>query len=569
MHFKLNPLLFRIALSCLVDADHGDTASNYGQMVSNQGPVLWPNERLALLNAHIEFLTKTNTGSRTALRRQVYEACRDADSQPGMYACDSPVGTGKTTAVMAHLLHVAAEKNLRRIFVVLPFTNIIDQSVETYRRALVGLGERAEDVVGAHHHKAEFEDAESRQFTFLWHSPIVVTTAVQFFETLASNRPASLRKLHQLPGSAIFIDEAHAALPAHLWPQGWRWLQELESQWGCHIVLGSGSLSRFWELEEFSNPPAIIPELVSSTIRDAASNYEGHRVQYQSKPDVLGLEELITWVQSLEGPRLLIVNTVQSAAVIASEIAKKFGQRTVEHLSTALCPRDRKRMLDRVKSRLDDEKDIHWTLVATSCIEAGVDLSFRTGIRERCSLNSLIQIGGRVNRSGKHKKANVWDICLRHGGLLRSHPAFDTSSRVLGGFIEHNYLKPEYCTEAMRNEVRSDGMRRISKEIVLAEQNLQFPLVAEKFHVIDSDTVTAIVDEELIKRLEEKEKVDMNLIQAMSVQIWGYQKGELALRPISGLPGMYGWSLLYDSFLGYMAGVLQVEAFKIQGGSVV
>jgi CRISPR-associated endonuclease/helicase Cas3 len=121
----------------------------------------------------------------------------------------------------------------------------------------------------------------------------------------------------------------------------------------------------------------------------------------------------------------------------------------------------------------------------------------------------------------------------------------------------------------MRNEVRSDGMRRISKEIVLAEQNLQFPLVAEKFHVIDSDTVTAIVDEELIKRLEEKEKVDMNLIQAMSVQIWGYQKGELALRPISGLPGMYGWSLLYDSFLGYMAGVLQVEAFKIQGGSVV
>jgi CRISPR-associated endonuclease/helicase Cas3 len=372
-----------------------------------------------------------------------------------------------------------------------------------------------------------------------------------------------------LPGSAIFIDEANAALPAHLWPQGWRWLQELESQWGCHIVLGSGSLSRFWELEEFSNPPVLIPELINSTIRDAASNYEGHRVQYKSKPDVLSLEELITWVQSLEGPRLLIVNTVQSAAVIASEIAEKFGQGTVEHLSTALCPRDRKRTLERIKSRLDDEKDIDWILVATSCVEAGIDLSFKTGIRERCSLNSLIQIGGRVNRSGKHKNADVWDIRLRHDGLLRSHPAFDTSARVLGSLIDRDRLGPKYCTEAMQNEIRSAGMRRISKEIIIAEQNLQFPVVEEKFHVIDSDTVTAIIDEELIKQLEEKEKVDMNLIQAMSVQIWGYRKEELALRPISGFPGMYGWSLLYDSFLGYMAGVLQVEAFKIKGGSVV
>lgn len=562
-------MLFRIALSCLVDADHEDTARNYRQAIPYHGPKLRPADRLNLLNAHIEFLSKARMDDRTALRTQVYEACRDADPQPSMYACDSPAGSGKTTAVMAHLLRAAGEKGLRRIFVVLPFTNIIDQSVETYRRALVALGERAEDVVGAHHHRAEFEDIESRQFTFLWHSPIVVTTAVQFFETLASDHPASLRKLHQLPGSAIFIDEAHAALPARLWPQAWRWLRKLQSDWGCHIILGSGSLSRFWELEEFSDPPASIPELVSSETRVAASKYESNRVQYHSRYDVLGLEELVNWVRDMKGPRLLIVNTVQSGAAIAAEIARKFGKKFVEHLSTALCPRDRKNTLERVRSRLQNEHDHDWILVATSCVEAGVDLSFRTGIRERCSLNSLVQIGGRVNRGGEHGDSGVWDFRLRHEGLLRSHPAFDASARVLGDLIERHRVGPQYCTEAMRNEIRSDGLGLISKKIVDAEKNLKFPFVANEFNVIDSKTVTAIIDEELVRRLEDREKVDRNLIQAMSVQIWGYRKEELALRPIAGFPGMYGWSLLYNDFLGYMAGVLQVEAHKQQGGSFV
>jgi CRISPR-associated endonuclease/helicase Cas3 len=382
----------RFALSCLVDADHSDTARHYGQVASNQAPVLRAADRLELLDAHIRFLAKFKGDERTTLRNEVYKACRDAPTEPSMYACDSPVGTGKTTAVMAHLLRVAAEKGLRRIFVVLPFTNIIDQSVEVYRRALVGIGERPEDIVAAHHHRAEFKNMESRQFAFLWEAPIVVTTAVQFFETLASNHPATLRKLHQVSGSAVFIDEAHAALPSHLWPQAWRWLRELESNWGCHFVLGSGSLNHFWELEEFSDPPVSIPELVSAETRSRALKYEGDRVEYRTRADVVGLDGLMQWVENLEGPRLLIANTVQSAAVIAAEIAQRFGRDYVEHLSTSLCPQDRKATLDQVKARLQNGLDSNWTLVATSCVEAGVDLSFRTAMRERCSLNSLIQI---------------------------------------------------------------------------------------------------------------------------------------------------------------------------------
>jgi CRISPR-associated endonuclease/helicase Cas3 len=274
----LPTLLFRIALSCLVDADHYDSARHNGNVFLRQEPPLCPDVRLRLLDQYVRNLEKQAHDERDLLRSEVYKTCRNADPSPGLYSCDSPVGTGKTTAVMAHLLQAAKAKGLRRILVVLPFTNIIDQSVEVYRGALVDFTERQEDVVAAHHHKAEFEDLESRHLSFLWKAPIVVVTAVQFFETLASNRPGSLRKLHELPGSAIFIDEAHAALPAYLWPQAWTWLRELESEWGCHFVLGSGSLNRFWELEEFSKERLSIPGLVQPDVRDKAIRYEERRI---------------------------------------------------------------------------------------------------------------------------------------------------------------------------------------------------------------------------------------------------------------------------------------------------
>jgi CRISPR-associated endonuclease/helicase Cas3 len=569
MAAKLKPLLVRIALSCLVDADHYDTARNYRQLVDCRAPQLRAIERLQFLDSYVECLAELGSNESTALRTQVYEACKNADTLPGMYACDSPVGTGKTTAIMSHLLRVAQARGLRRIFVVLPFTNIIDQSVDVYRTALVGVGENPENVIAAHHHRADFEDENTRQLAFLWEAPIVVTTAVQFFETLASNRPAALRKLHQVPGSAVFIDEAHAALPVHLWPQAWQWLRELESEWGCHFVLGSGSLGRFWELEEFSDPPSTVPELVKTETRALASEYETTRVRYKTHPDLLDVEELISSLKALEGPRLLIVNTVQSAAVLASAIADNSGRESVEHISTSLCPRDRRLTLGQVKARLQDRTDSDWTLVGTSCIEAGVDLSFRNGMRERCSLSSLIQVGGRVNRANEDADAEVWDFRLRHDGLLRGHPTFDTSARVLGELFQRGLVGSQHCTEAMRNEIRSSGIKAISNEIVKAERNLQFPTVAEKFNVIDSHTVTVIVEPDLVERLLKREKVAPRIMQELSVQIWGYRKSEFGLKAIDGFPELYHWPLLYDRFLGYMAGVIQLERIKRYGGTIV
>jgi CRISPR-associated endonuclease/helicase Cas3 len=557
------PLVIRMALSCLVDADHTDTARHYNNIVPEGEIALFPTKRLELLDHYVEELGKEveeEKQERFFLRQEVYQSSRNAlPSSCGMMACDSPVGTGKTTAVMAHLLNVAKEKKLRRIFVVLPFTNIIDQSVGVYREALVRTGENQEKVVAAHHHRAEFEDPETRVFSFLWNAPITVTTAVQFFETLASNQPAPLRKLHQVAGSAIFLDEAHAALPAHLWPQTWKWLRELVDDWGCYIVLASGSLTRFWELPEFSTPPVTLPELVSKSTRNKAIINETDRVSYKRRDNPFDLDGICDWIRKLPGPRLLILNTVHSAAAVAKRLKEEYGRDRVEHISTALAPIHRSPIIRRVKERLFNPNDIDWTLVATSCVEAGIDFSFRTASREYCSLVSTIQTAGRINRSGEFGTSDLWIFKIIPGDMLKIHPSFKLSATILEALFNEGKVFPEYCKEAMKREVRQRNQSNSEDDpIVIADRNKDFPEVEKKFKVIDQNTVTAIIDQELCKRIERREKISPSELQHKSVNIYGYLKEKYALLPLNGFEGLYMWMLDYDDFLGYMAGVLRM-----------
>lgn len=559
------PLFMRMALSCLVDADHTDTARNYNNVVPEGEILLYPDKRLILLDKYVAGLPKKASDDieRNKLRQAIYDSCRNAaSSDRGFITCDSPVGTGKTTAVMAHLLNVAKTKKLRRIFVVLPFTNIIDQSVDIYRN-LVLSGENPEKAVAAHHHKAEFEDISSRVFSFLWNAPITVTTAVQFFETLASNHPASLRKLHQLAGSAIFIDEAHAALPAPLWAQALKWLKELVEDWGCYVVLASGSLNRFWELEEFSKPPLKnIPELVDDSVRKTALESETIRINYVKKPKRLNAGEICDWIKELKGPRLIILNTVHSAASVAKTLFESYDKRLgfVEHLSTALAPIHRKAILERVKQRLETPDDNDWTLVATSCVEAGIDFSFRTASREYCSLVSTIQTAGRINRSGEYGESDLWNFQIVPGDSLKEHPSFATSARILKQFFDEGKVAPIYCTEAMKREVRErNQLNADSDPVVIAERNRDFPSVKDQFRVIPANTVTAIIDREMCERIERHEKVDFTELQQKSVSIYSNNIKKFALRPLRGFNDLYSWSLAYDQdFLGYMAGVLKI-----------
>lgn len=281
-----DPSMFmRMLLSCLADADHTNTAQHYGQYPADEQIVgLRAEERLAQLDACIETLRVDSASTtRNELRNQMYRECRDTSMTSWISSCDSPVGSGKTTAVMAHLLRQAQQRGLRRVFVVLPFTNIIRQSVETYRKMLVLPGENPEEVVAELHHRADFESEDARHLTALWRAPIIVTTAVAFFETISSNSTATLRRLHELPGSAIFVDESHAALPAHLLPIAWRWIRLLSNEWSCYWVLASGSLSRFWTVRDIVGDEIDtgVAEIVSDKTRCKLSSYEINRLSYR------------------------------------------------------------------------------------------------------------------------------------------------------------------------------------------------------------------------------------------------------------------------------------------------
>jgi CRISPR-associated endonuclease/helicase Cas3 len=371
-----------------------------------------------------------------------------------------------------------------------------------------------------------------------------------------------LRKFHQVAGSGVFIDECHAALPAHLWPQAWKWIKELITEWGCHCVLGSGSLTRFWELPDFVLPTEVLPDIISEPIRTSARSAEELRICYRTRPDELNLSTLVTWVTTHPGPRLLILNTVQSAAVVATAMKDRYGQERVEHLSTALTPHDRAETLRRIKSRLDSKSsDLDWTLVATSCVEAGVDLSFRTCFRERCSLVSLIQIGGRGNRSNEFPQIEVWDFQLTHSEDLREHPAFKTSARILGELFQEDHVAPDHCKEAMRREIRQEGMSHAAEVIERSERSQDFPTVESDFKVIDRNTVTALVSKELQDRLGQGAGVSVTELQQHSVQIWSTRRIECGLRESLRYPGLMFWELGYDEFVGYMKGVLELSAF--------
>ena len=595
----------RLALSCLVDGDHSDTAQHYNAERELDGPPLRAAERLQALDRYVEALEggasvkslqSQAEKERFQLRRSIYQACRDAQLAPDdrTIACDSPVGTGKTTAVMAHLLQVARERGLRRVFVILPFTNIIDQSVDVYRKALVLPGEDPESVVAAHHHRVEFDGEQwrdLRQLAQRWEAPIVVTTAVQFFESLASNRTATLRKLHQVPGSAVFVDEAHAAMPAPLWPQHWRWLQELCDDWNCHLVLASGSLPRFWDLEDFvpGEHHRPVPQLVSGELTNRAEKFEGRRVHLKSYDSPLSLEKLADLILEKEtpGPRLVILNTVQSAAVLAKFLWDRFypnhewageGDSRVEHLSTAICPAHRATIVSRIRQRLGDRDDKDWTLVATSCVEAGLDFSFRTAFRERCSLTSLLQIAGRVNRGGEYTQAEVWDFRHDESGFLSLHPQFKNSRKVLAEmFVEHGeHLGPQNCTEALRREVNAGlgEIENVARQIIELEKSADYPEVAKLCRIIAEDTRTILVSQELIERFQSsdpKKFPSPREVQRYSVQVWQNKLKEVPLtRPLGLDDNLVGIQPnCYDEFLGYMKGLLSLLEAQHYGGIIL
>ncbi len=557
-------LPLRLALSCLVDADHTDSAfADNGWSPPDPPAPRWE-ERLAALDAYVGRL-QSEPGERNTDRADFYKACRDRTPDAAMIACEGPVGIGKTTAVTAYLIRRAIQTKARRLFVVAPYTAILSQTAGTLRKALVLDDERdmADAVVAEHHHRADFSDIASRDLATLWSAPIILTTAVQFFETLASNLPAALRKLHALPGSVIFLDEAHAALPTDLWPQNWLWLKSLAEEWSCSFVFASGSLARFWENPDIADKAVMrLPDIAPTPLAQRLTIAERRRVQYRPLGRLDGPGGIAAAVLGVPGPRLLILNTVQSAAVMARDL-RGTGQ-PVMHISTALCPDHRSLVLERIIKRLDSKEE-DWTLVATSLVEAGIDLSFRNAFRESFSTASLIQVGGRVNRhSEEPTPGTVYDFFFDPGPLLNCHPAAVAPRDILHEFFRDgrfskNFDAAKLVTEAMARELRKIGENAEQNALRKAESENDYPKVADRGRVIDTDTQLVVVDQRLRDRLANRERVDSRDLLGGSVQMWKHIVQKFGVECIAERKDVFWWPHDYEStFLGYMSGVLPI-----------
>jgi CRISPR-associated endonuclease/helicase Cas3 len=570
-------LTMRLALSCLVDADHADTAwFDTGFVPPEPLPTQWQ-ERLEQLDAYVASLPSSGDPNRDRHRSEFYATCREAATDVPMIACEAPVGLGKTTAITAHLLQRAIQYNLRHLIIIAPFTNIISQTVRVLRKALTLPDEAPEDVVVEHHHRADFSGRADRELAVLWRAPVIVTTAVQLFETLASNHPGQLRKLHELPGSSVFIDEAHAALPASLWPQNWRWLRELVEAWGCHVIFASGSLARFWENDEIIDRPVKLPELLAPNLAHEVFRAERKRIHYESCDRLIeSVAELTELVTRSQGPRLVILNTVQSAAVVARALREDGCD--VVHLSTALCPRDRDIIVRKIVDRLAQRHTPDWTLVATSCVEAGVDFSFRTAFRERFSTASLIQVGGRVNRHSEFDGIGggiVFDFVIDAIGGITAHPSARESRAVLRnlfrrGIFDRMDIQPaQLVSDAMAEEIRNRG--GLGRDALgEAEREHDYPKVADQGKVICAETCLVVVDPFLQERIEQHIPVSFRTLLEGSVQIWTSRIRSLHLNTLTGRREIYAWPYEYDpQMLGYMAGVLKIHQFVEEGGAIL
>jgi len=564
----IHGLPMRLALSCLVDADHSDSVfSDTGRKPPEPPECRW-SERLDALCEYVRLLPIGESAAERARNQQrsdFFKACLNSLIDDPIVACEGPVGLGKTTAVTAYLIRRARDEGLRRLIIIAPYTNILAQTANRLREALVLPDEQPGQVIVEHHHRADFSQLEDRELAVLWYAPIVLTTAVSFFETLAACDPATLRKLHAVPGSAIFMDEAHSALPTKLWPQNWKWVKELAENWGCRFVFASGSLVRFWEHKEIVDKPINLPEILPRNQAGTLMAYERQRIKFFQvfNGQVLSIRDLITLVNKERGPRLVILNTVQSAAVVAK--AMRESSMDVLHLSTALIPHDREIIFKNVERRLQSHDFWDWTLVATSCVEAGVDLSFRCAFRERFTAASTLQVSGRVNRHGEYNECGggiVYDFTLSDKGITH-HPAAEISADILRDFMGKDVLNTaspaDVVTLAMIEELKTLG--GLPSDLFLkAESERNYPKTKELGRVIDADTRFVVIDPHVIELLERNIPIDFNTLLKGSVQLWANKIEILNLKPLPGRKEIYAWNYDYDpAFLGYMSGLLKNE----------
>ena len=394
--FQLS-LLARMLFSCLVDADFIDT-DNYYRRIEQRSPRNLANRpslqqlREKLDSALNAFRADTEVNR---LRAEVLAHARSqAKLPPGMFSLTVPTGGGKTLASLAFALDHALAHGLRRVIYVIPFTSIVEQNAQVFRQALGDLGEAAV----LEHHSAFFDDPqrelqskEKRRLAMEnWDAPIVVTTAVQFFESLFADRPARCRKLHNIAASVVILDEAQT-LPLHLLRPCVMLLDELALNYRVSVVLCTATQPALLKEQGFKGGLENVRELAPAP-RELYRKLRRVTVRHAGALDDSAVIDHLRQREQV----LCIVNNRRHARHLFEAIADAPGS---YHLTTLMYARHRSRVLDEIRARL--RGGLPCRLVSTSLIEAGVDIDFPTVLRAEAGLDSIAQAAGRCNREGR------------------------------------------------------------------------------------------------------------------------------------------------------------------------
>ncbi|MDR1529646.1 MAG: CRISPR-associated helicase Cas3' [Burkholderiales bacterium] len=400
---KLNPcfmlhLLTKVIFSCLVDADRCDSAGIAGDIAVSDWDVLSKQ-----LNSHLEgFPSKSPLDS---IRRSISEQCwKNGMREQGIYTLSVPTGGGKTLSSLRFALEHAKKHRLKRIIYVIPYLSILDQTAENIRAAL---GDENDHLILEHHSNIEFpakedekeqDDAEARYklLTSRWDSPIILTTMVQFLETIFSNKASKLRKFHNMSEAVLIFDEIQS-LPIkciHLFNDAVNFLSTFGRSTVLLCTATQPHLDKAERPVHLSTDPALVsltPEEVNVFTRVRVDDGTQASMNYEQ---IAALAE-----QQLDRDKstLVILNTKADARAVFEKCNEFDGEKAF--LTTDLCPAHRMDVLDRLRCALDAKRPT--LCVSTQLIEAGVDISFACVIRAKAGLDSIVQAAGRCNRNAE------------------------------------------------------------------------------------------------------------------------------------------------------------------------
>ena len=484
-------LFIRLLYSALVDADSLDTELHFKKEQYNSRPskTLDVDVLLAALNKKFESF-KQDT-SLNKLRTDVRHYAQSlANAEQGCFSMTLPTGMGKTlTSLNWALHHAKAHPNIKRIVIVLPYISIIDQTANELKTIF-----KDYDVILEHHSNVIYEEANDEETyckdskylaTENWDYPIVITTAVQFFESLFSNQRTKCRKLHNLQDSIVIFDEIQT-LPVNLAECTLKMLNDMLHLCRCSFLFCTATQPDFQTRHDFSGIDYIMP-----LVENPASIFTStKRVKYNAIGDykVQSFESIADCVVEQNDSVLIVCNTKKKAMALF-ECLETRSEIPVLHLSTNMCQIHRMKVINKVRQMLKNGEKL--ILCSTQLIEAGVDIDFPVVFRELAPLESIIQSAGRCNREGKLKEGQVYLFQLEDQSQpSRQYETFAKYAQLCYQGNESRLTEAEFYSEYYTKIISL----YVEKDLITSKRKeLMFQDVAGMYHIINSNTTTLFI----------------------------------------------------------------------------